>query len=273
MVLIYGGAQRICTDTSCAGVTLSQATYIASSSGRGCLEDSVFLQLGLHCHKRNTLPDLLAEIARGFRFLARCAPDLPGDPVFLRNASPDVPAEVAWGILFSPQNSMAEAAKAGHPGTLDALLPAAFPLAQSHHSQCVKAFGSQCPHRSQDERAREGWVSAPVDHHSLPRHFLVNKRFVVVQQNKPRVIDDCPASSVDSSVQSLSRRWPAWLWPSCRAGWEVYRPSRRRPAVPLHALSRSRATGVPSPSNVAHASSVAMSSLSSHGVTLRPAGP
>ena len=32
----------------------SLANYISSSSGRGRLGDSVFLQLGLHCHKRNT---------------------------------------------------------------------------------------------------------------------------------------------------------------------------------------------------------------------------
>ena len=145
----------------------------------------------------------------------------------------------------------------------------------------------RCPHRSQGRgRGHESWVSAPVDRYSLPSDFLVNKRFV----SKPRVVDDCSASSVNSSVKSLSRRslvvptcWPAWVRPSCRSylldsgSGSVPTQARsrfgRRPAVPLHALSRSRArfTEVPSPLNVAHASSrVAMSSLSSHGVTLRP---
>ena len=50
-----------------------------------------------------------------------------------RNTSPDLPAEVGWGIPFSPPSFVEEAAKAGHPRTLEALLHAVLVSALEDH--------------------------------------------------------------------------------------------------------------------------------------------
>ena len=61
--------------------------------------------------------------------------------------------------------------------------------------------------KTEDEFSK-GWVSAPMDYESLPKESLVNKRFVIIQHGKPRVIDDCSASSLNSSVQKTESPKP-----------------------------------------------------------------
>eukprot|EP00439_Symbiodinium_sp_Y106_P026886 s3612_g3.t1 len=54
----------------------------------------------------------------------------------------------------------------------------------------------------------EGWVSEPIDPLDLPWNTIVNKRFAIVQGDRPRVIDDCSASLLNDSVQKTESPKP-----------------------------------------------------------------
>ena len=54
----------------------------------------------------------------------------------------------------------------------------------------------------------KGWVSAAVEPRTLPCQSIVDKRFAIIQNGKPRVIDDCTASSLNCSVQKTESPKP-----------------------------------------------------------------
>ena len=54
----------------------------------------------------------------------------------------------------------------------------------------------------------KGWVSAALEPTSLPQQSIVNKRFAIIQNGKPRVIDDCTASTLNCSVQKTESPKP-----------------------------------------------------------------
>ena len=54
----------------------------------------------------------------------------------------------------------------------------------------------------------KGWVSAALEPSALPQQSIVNKRFAIIQNGKPRVIDDCTASSLNCSVQKTESPKP-----------------------------------------------------------------
>ena len=54
----------------------------------------------------------------------------------------------------------------------------------------------------------EGWVSEPIDPVDLPWDAIVNKRFAIMQGERPRVIDDCSASLLNDSVQKTESPKP-----------------------------------------------------------------
>ena len=58
------------------------------------------------------------------------------------------------------------------------------------------------------EEAQKGWVSEPLDPHTLEADALINRRFAILQQGKPRVIDDCSASGLNASVQKTESPKP-----------------------------------------------------------------
>ena len=58
------------------------------------------------------------------------------------------------------------------------------------------------------EEELKGWVSEPMDPASLQDDALINRRFAIIQKGKPRVIDDCSASSLNASVQKTESPKP-----------------------------------------------------------------
>ena len=58
------------------------------------------------------------------------------------------------------------------------------------------------------DEVKKGWVSEPLDPDSLEPESLINRRFAILQKDKPRVIDDCSASGLNASVQKTESPKP-----------------------------------------------------------------
>ena len=61
------------------------------------------------------------------------------------------------------------------------------------------------------EEQKLGWISEPVQEQDLPYGSIINKRFAILQKDKPRkprVIDDCSASMLNSAVQKTESPKP-----------------------------------------------------------------
>ena len=58
------------------------------------------------------------------------------------------------------------------------------------------------------EEYEKGWVSGPLDPSSLPSDAVINRRFAILQKDRPRVIDDCSASLLNDTVQKTESPQP-----------------------------------------------------------------
>ena len=59
-----------------------------------------------------------------------------------------------------------------------------------------------------EAEAAKGWVSGELDWRNLPPGSIINKRFAILQHDRPRVIDDCSGSLLNAAVQKTESPKP-----------------------------------------------------------------
>ena len=59
-----------------------------------------------------------------------------------------------------------------------------------------------------EAEAAKGWVSSELDWRDLPPGSIINKRFAILQHDRPRVIDGCSGSLLNAAVHKTESPKP-----------------------------------------------------------------